>query len=200
GAGGYLLDGAQRRFMADYDPHAERATRDIVSRAMYTEMRAGRSTPNGGVYLAMSHLGPDNVRAQFKGMVDRCRDCGFDLAGGLVEVVPTAHYMMGGVEFAADGRTAIEGLFAAGEDTGGVHGANRLGGNGVAESTVFGGIAGDVMAAWVDGRPCPRIATSRLTEVARRLSEPLGRAGGSNLYDLQRDLRETMWDHAGLVR
>src|SRR5690348_14962799 len=148
GAGGHLLNGARERFMANYDPRGERATRDVVSRAIFSEMRAGRSTPNGGVYISMGHLGPDNVRRQFKGMVDRCADCGFDLAGGLVEVVPTAHYMMGGVEFGVDCRTAIEGLFAAGEDTGGVHGANRLGGNGVANSTVFGGIAGDVMAAW----------------------------------------------------
>src|SRR5690242_15701704 len=149
GAGGYLLNGARERFMPAYDPRNERATRDIVSRAIFSEMRAGRSTPNGGVYLAMSHLGPAEVRRQFKGMVERCADCGFDLAGGLVEVVPTAHYMMGGVEFAADGSTALPGLFAAGEDTGGVHGANRLGGNGVANSTVFGAIAGDTMAAWV---------------------------------------------------
>src|SRR6185295_4263814 len=147
GAGGYLLNGARERFMQKYDARGERATRDVVSRAMFSEMRAGRATPNGGVYLAMSHLGAANVRAQFRGMVERCEDCGFDLAGGLVEVVPTAHYMMGGVEFAADGGTAIHGLFAAGEDTGGVHGANRLGGNGVANSTVFGAIAGDAMAA-----------------------------------------------------
>jgi fumarate reductase flavoprotein subunit len=149
GAGGYLLNGAQERFMAHYDERAERATRDIVSRSIFAEMRAGRTSPNGGVYLQMSHLGPDSVRAQFKGMVERCEDCGFDLAGGLVEVVPTAHYMMGGVVFSADCSTALPGLFAAGEDTGGVHGANRLGGNGVANSTVFGGIAGDTMAAWV---------------------------------------------------
>ena len=89
------------------------------------------------------------MRRQFKGMVERCADCGFDLAGGRVEVVPTAHYMMGGVEFAADCTTALAGLFVAGEDSGGVHGANRLGGNGVANSTVFGAIAGDAMAAWV---------------------------------------------------
>ena len=95
------------------------------------------------------HLGADNVRRQFKGMVERCSDCGFDLAEGNVEVVPTAHYMMGGVVFAPDCTTDLSGLFAAGEDTGGVHGANRLGGNGVANSTVFGGIAGDTMAAWV---------------------------------------------------
>src|SRR6185436_17284772 len=146
--GGYLLNGARERFMGTYDPRGERATRDIVSRAIFAEMRAGRTTPNGGVYIAMGHLGPPQVRRNFKGMVERCADCGFDLAGGLVEVVPTAHYMMGGAEFSADCRTSVEGLFAAGEDTGGVHGANRLGGNGVANSTVFGAIAGDAMAAW----------------------------------------------------
>ena len=97
----------------------------------------------------MNHLGAEHVRAAFKGMVERCADCGFDLAGGMVEVVPTAHYMMGGVLFNGDCSTSLPGLFAAGEDTGGVHGANRLGGNGVANSTVFGAIAGDAMAAWV---------------------------------------------------
>src|SRR5207253_6344662 len=107
GAGGHLLNGARERFMEKYDPRAERATRDIVSRAIYTEMREGRHSPHGGVYLQMSHLGPADVARQFKGMVERCADCGFDLAGGLVEVVPTAHYMMGGVEFAADCHTAI---------------------------------------------------------------------------------------------
>ncbi len=149
GAGGYLLNGARERFMQQHDARAERATRDIVSRAIFAEMRAGNTTPNGGVYLTMSHLGADHVRAAFKGMVERCADCGFDLAGGMVEVVPTAHYMMGGVLFHGDCSTSLPGLFAAGEDTGGVHGANRLGGNGVANSTVFGGIAGDAMAAWV---------------------------------------------------
>ena len=146
GAGGHLLDGAQRRFMADYDPKLERATRDLVSRAIYAEMRAGRTTPHGGVYIKMGHLGPDNVHKQFKGMVERCADCGFDLAGGLVEVVPTAHYFMGGLICAVDTSTELPGLFVAGEDAGGVHGANRLGGNGVANSTVFGGIAGETMA------------------------------------------------------
>ena len=87
-------------------------------------------------------------------MVDRCRDVGFDLAARPVEVVPTAHYMMGGVKFNLDCSTEIPALFVAGEDLGGVHGANRLGGNGVANSTVFGGVAGDEMGPWVraDGR------------------------------------------------
>ena len=137
------------RFMGDYDPKLERATRDVVSRAIDAEMRAGRTTPNGGVYIKMSHLGPAHVAKEFKGMVDRCRDCGFDLAGGLVEVVPTAHYFMGGVICDVNTATERPGLFVAGEDASGMHGANRLGGNGVANSTVFGGIAGDTMPRWI---------------------------------------------------
>ena len=153
GSGGHLLNGDMHRFMGDYDPHLERATRDVVSRAMYAEMRAGRTTPNGGLYIKMSHLGPEDVRRQFKGMVERCADCGFDLAGGLVEVVPTAHYFMGGVVCNVDTSTELPGLFVAGEDASGMHGANRLGGNGVANSTVFGGIAGDTMPNWIAANP-----------------------------------------------
>src|SRR5699024_4536366 len=122
----------------------------IVSRGIFSEIAAGRATPNGGAYIYMAHLGPDGVREQFPGMVGRCADCGFDLAGERVEVIPTAHFMMGGVLVDERCFTSLPGLFVAGEDTGGVHGANRLGGNGVADSTVFGGIAGDSMAAWVD--------------------------------------------------
>src|SRR5262249_56082145 len=113
-----------------------------VRRAIYAEMKAGRTTPNGGVYIKMSHLGSDTVAKEFKGMVDRCRDCGFDLAGGLVEVVPTAHYFMGGVICDVDTATECAGLFVAGEDASGMHGANRLGGNGVGNSSVFRGLSG----------------------------------------------------------
>jgi fumarate reductase flavoprotein subunit len=200
GAGGYLLDGAGRRFMQDYDPRGERATRDIVSRAIFAEMRAGRTTPNGGVYIAMGHLGADNVRKSFKGMVERCEDCGFDLAGGRVEVVPTAHYMMGGVEFDAHCRTALEGLFAAGEDTGGVHGANRLGGNGVANSTVFGGIAGDAMAQYVTNDLAWRDADPRALEAAlERARFPLGQPAG-DLEAIRDALHECMWEDVGILR
>ncbi len=110
------------------------------------------------------------------------------------------HFMMGGVVVDPDCRTAIEGLFAAGEDTGGVHGANRLGGNGVAESTVFGGIAGDVMAAFVAGRPMPRVSEAALEAAAARCAAPLGRGGGAEVYAIQRELRDVMWERAGLVR
>src|SRR3989449_7644249 len=119
-------------------------------------------------------------------MVKRCRDFGRDLARGPVEVGPTTHFMMGGVVIDTACRTAIEGLFAAGEDTGGVHGANRLGGNGVAESTVFGGIAGDVMAEAAAGRPLPRITSASLAAARRRLTAPLARAATGGLYGLQR--------------
>jgi fumarate reductase flavoprotein subunit len=200
GAGGHLLNGSRERFMANYDPRAERATRDVVSRAIYSEMRAGRSTPDGGVYISMGHLGPDNVRRQFKGMVERCADCGFDLAGGLVEVVPTAHYMMGGVEFASDCRTALEGLYAAGEDTGGVHGANRLGGNGVANSTVFGGIAGDAMAAWTAASGAWREpAAGALEEAEARVRHPLGKPAG-DIEAVREALYEVMWIDVGILR
>src|SRR5204863_9454267 len=202
GAGGYLLNGNRERFMQRYDPRGERATRDIVSRAMFTEMREGRGSPNGGLYLQMSHLGPDNVRRQFKGMVERCADCGFDLAGGLVEVVPTAHYMMGGVEFAADCRTELPGLFVAGEDSGGVHGANRLGGNGVANSTVFGAVAGDSMAAWLRREGALREPDRAAIESAVAACETpfRNRPANSNLEPLREKLYETMWERVGILR
>ncbi|MEP7063177.1 MAG: FAD-binding protein [Betaproteobacteria bacterium] len=200
GAGGYLLNGAQQRFMHGYDQRGERATRDIVSRAVFAEMRAGRTSPNGGVYIDMRHLGADNVRRQFKGMVERCADCGFDLAGGLVEVVPTAHYMMGGVQFTADCRTELTGLFAAGEDTGGVHGANRLGGNGVANSTVFGGIAGASMAAWVRGEGMLREPHAKvIAEGVARHEAPFAQREGS-LEPVREALFDCMWDDVGIAR
>ncbi len=107
GSGGWLLDGAGKRFMFDYDPRGERATRDIVSRSIMDRILNGRASPHGGVFIAMGHLGAENVRREFKGMVERCADCGFDLAEGQVEVIPTAHYMMGGVVFQADCTTQM---------------------------------------------------------------------------------------------
>ena len=200
GSGGYLLDGSKRRFMQGYDPKGERATRDIVSRAIYAEMREGRTTPHGGVYISMAHLGPERVRREFKGMVERCADCGFDLAGGLVEVVPTAHYMMGGVVFQGDCTTELPGLFVAGEDSGGVHGANRLGGNGVANSTVFGGIAGEAMAPWVRGQGSFREPDAAAVEAAvARATAPLGKPRG-DLNAIREHLYDVMWDDVGIVR
>jgi fumarate reductase flavoprotein subunit len=199
GAGGYLLNGRRERFMPAYDAKAERATRDLVSRVMFTEMRKGNTTPHGGLYISMAHLGPERVRREFKGMVERCADCGFDLAGGLVEVVPTAHYMMGGVEFAPDCSTALPGLFVAGEDAGGVHGANRLGGNGVANSTVFGAVAGDTMAEWVRGRQLREPDARAIGAAIARGERPFGLPRG-DLEALRERLYETMWERVGILR
>jgi len=200
GSGGHLLDSTGARFMFDYDPRGERATRDIVSRSIQDRIRNGFATPHGGVWISMSHLGPANVRREFKGMVERCADCGFDLAAGRVEVVPTAHYMMGGVMFNADCTTAMRGLYAAGEDTGGVHGANRLGGNGVANSTVFGGLAGDAMGANTKTTGAlPDVNLAVLEEARERAFTPLGRRIG-NLEDIREQLYATMWDDVGILR
>lgn len=200
GAGGYLLNGNGERFMTRYDQRGERATRDVVSRGIYAEMRAGRTGPMGGVYIQMSHLGPQQVAKTFPGMVNRCKDCGFDLAGGRVEVVPTAHYLMGGVEFNVDGSTASPGLFAAGEDCGGVHGANRLGGNGVANSTVFGAIAGDSMAAFVGANKHWRDPDRHILERGvQRAERPFAKPRGA-IHDLRDALAQTMWDDVGVLR
>ena len=199
GSGGYLLNGAKERFMPHYDPLAERATRDFVSRAMFLEIRKSPS-PHGGLYISMAHLGPERVAREFKGMVERCADCGFDLAGGLVEVVPTAHYMMGGVEFAADCSTVMPGLFVAGEDSGGVHGANRLGGNGVANSTVFGAVAGDTMAAWLRDRGLREPDRGAIEAAIAQCEKPFANSKPIDLEHLRERLYETMWQKVGIVR
>jgi len=200
GAGGYLLNGDGERFMLNYHDNAERATRDIVSRGIYAEMRTGNTTPMGGVYIEMAHLGAAEVAKRFPGMVKRCADCGFDLAGGRVEVVPTAHYMMGGVEFNVDTSTEVPGLFAAGEDCGGVHGANRLGGNGVANSTVYGGIAGDSMAAYVARQTRWRdVDQSAIDAGIARAEQPFAQPH-KDLSELRDTLGRDMWDHVGILR
>ncbi len=200
GSGGWLTDSEQQRFMFDYDQRGERATRDIVSRSIMDRIRKGFASPHGGVYIEMGHLGPERVRREFKGMVERCADCGFDLAAGRVEVIPTAHYMMGGVKFAADCATPLPRLYAAGEDTGGVHGANRLGGNGVANSTVFGGVAGDVMGARTKrGGALPDPDKRAIDEATARVFAPLGRKPG-HLPEMRERLYDIMWNDVGILR
>src|SRR5215213_10948498 len=123
---------------------------------------AGRGTPQGGVLIDASHLGASAVMQNFRGMCERCAEYGFDLARSRVEVSPSAHYHMGGVRIDADGRCNLEGLFVAGEDSGGVHGANRLGGNGVADSIVFGARAGDAMAEYVTKQSMPSVSDAQV--------------------------------------
>ena len=200
GAGGHLLNGDGHRFMFDYDERGERATRDIVSRGIYDEMRKGNTSPHGGVYISMSHLGPAEVRKKFSGMVKRCADCGFDLAGGRVEVVPTAHYYMGGVICDPDTHTEMPGLYVAGEDAGGAHGANRLGGNGVANSTVYGGVAGDVMGSEALSAGPLRDPDEALIEAEiARARYPFSKKPG-DIHGLRERLMDIMWEDVGVMR
>ena len=200
-AGGYLMDVHEKRFMGEYDEREERATRDIVGRAMYDLMQDDdRTGPNGGLYVTMRHLDPRMVAKQFKGMVDRCRDVGFDRIDGLVEVVPTARLHDGRREIQPRCNAQIPALFVAGEDSGGVHGANRLGGNGVANSTVFGGVAGDEMGRKVraDGRFADP-DESVIEEAINRALAPLAKPEG-DINEIREALYTLMWDEVGIVR
>ena len=199
GAGGQLVNHAGQRFLFEYDPKGERATRDVVSRGMYAEMRKSSRPDQVGVFISMAHLGPENVARKFKGMVKRCADCGFDLAGGKVEVVPTAHYFMGGVAVDVDTRTAMEGLYVAGEDAGGAHGSNRLGGNGVANSTVYGGVAGDVMGGEVAQMTLRDPDEAVLDAEIARAMHPLSRKSAP-VHMLRKRLQDVMWDEVGVIR
>ena len=200
GAGGKLINHSGQRFMFEYDDKGERATRDLVSQGIYAEMRKNNNPEQEGVFISMSHLGPENVRKKFKGMVQRCADSGFDLTANRVGVVPTAHYFMGGVIVDIDTRTAIEGLYIAGEDAGGAHGSNRLGGNGVANSTVYGGIAGDKMGMDIRKmgelrEPDKSILESELV----RAIHPLG-LKPDLVLPLRKKLQNVMWDEVGIIR
>ena len=199
GAGGQLINHAGQRFMFDYDGKGERATRDVVSRGIYAEMRKNNHPDQEGVFISMSHLGPENVRQKFKGMVKRCADSGFDLAAGQVEVVPTAHYFMGGVVVDIDTRTEMEGLYVAGEDAGGAHGSNRLGGNGVANSTVYGGIAGDTMGRDIRKMTLREPDENALAAELERVVYPLTRKPGL-VVPLRKRLQDCMWEDVGVMR
>jgi succinate dehydrogenase/fumarate reductase flavoprotein subunit len=200
GAGAQLFNALGERFMERYAPDVkERATRDVVSRCSFLEIIAGRGTPNGGVLIDASVMGPEFVEKNFPGMVERCRDYGFDLPRERVEVSPTAHFFMGGVKINTRCLTDLERLYAAGEDSGGVHGANRLGGNGIADSTVFGGIAGDTMAGDVVGRELFPFDEKQVEDIIGGVEAPLLRQG-TDPYPLRETLRRSNWEKLGIVR
>ena len=201
GAGGHLLNDMGQRYMERYDPERmERSTRDMVSRAGYLEIQGGRGTPDGAVFLDVSHLGVGFVEQSFPGMVARCREVGFDLAREPVKVCPTAHFHMGGVRIDEMCRSGLDRLFVAGEDSGGVHGANRLGGNGVAESTVFGAIAGDAMAEFVEDRTLPTVAPRQVDSLVKGAIAPFGTSGSGNIFSIRQEVESLMWDKGGIVR
>lgn len=199
GAGGHLLNSEGERFMQDYDPHSmERSTRDRVSRSSFLEIRSGRASQEGGVLLDVRHLGKEFLLTSSPGMYERCLSVGVDMATDLVPVTPTAHFQMGGVVIDSRCRTELEGLFAAGEDAGGVHGANRLGGNGVAESMVFGAIAGDAIAEYAGNTVLLAPDTQQLRTIEARLTAQA--MDSQHVYKIKHKLRKLAWDHLGVIR
>lgn len=201
GEGAHLYNVEGDRFMENYAPEKmERATRDIVSQGSYEEIMAGRGTDSGGVLLDATHLGTEFVEETFPGMTDRTRNIGQDLSKQQVEVSPTSHYHMGGATIDVDCRTGLPGLFVAGEDAGGAHGANRLGGNGVVDSTVLGKQAGQAVAGHVTDRISPLYDREQAQCIIDRLVAPLDASVGPDIYDLRDELEEVMWENVGVVR
>lgn len=198
GAGAHLFNAKGERFMERYSDKLERATRDVVSRSSYLEIMAGRGTPSGGVLIDATHM--KDVAKNFKGMVERCAEYGFDLVNARVEVSPSAHYHMGGVKIDIHCKSNIDGLFAAGEDAGGVHGANRLGGNGVADSIVFGARAGDSMADYVSTTSDPPYSRAQAESLCKKWMAPLERKTGESPFELRAEMERTMWRKVGVVR
>ena len=142
--GGKLLNKDGERFMSKYAPEKmELATRDVVARSIYQEIIEGRGSEHNGVYLDISHLDDDYIDEKLETMVLQFDNVGIDIKSEPIEVAPTAHHFMGGLKINADASTSLANLFGAGEVCGGVHGANRLGGNALADTQVFGKIAGE---------------------------------------------------------
>jgi fumarate reductase flavoprotein subunit len=160
-----------------------------------TQRFSGRIGDN--LTLSLQQTGvPERHGREYVGILSRA----IDLAGGLVEVVPTAHYMMGGFEFAPDCTTTLPGLFVAGEDSGGVHGANRLGGNGVANSTVFGAVAGDAMAAWVRDQGYREPDRATIEAALAACERPFNNRKAMNIEAVRAALYELMWEKVGIIR
>jgi succinate dehydrogenase / fumarate reductase, flavoprotein subunit len=202
GEGGRLFNAEGERFMSRYDPERmELSTRDRVALANYTEIAEGRGGPNGGVFLDISHRDKDYILEKLPRMYRQFIEYQMlDISTQPMEVAPTAHYSMGGVVVDAESHsTGVEGLFAAGEVTTGLHGANRLGGNSLAETLVFGkrsGIAAAALSRQREGQPRSRKAIAEADEELRGLVHN----GTEFARPLQRALRDAMWGFCGVVR
>ncbi|TQM36938.1 L-aspartate oxidase [Pseudonocardia cypriaca] len=203
GEGGVLRNRLGERFMQRYDPvRMELSTRDRVALAAYTEIKEGRGTPDGGVWLDVSHLPRDTITKRLPRVYQTLIELQMlDITTTPIEIAPTAHYSMGGVWVRPeDHGTGIAGLYAVGEAASGLHGANRLGGNSLIELLVYGRIVGDAAADYsadLDAQPRSAAAVAQARD---EVDQVLAADGPENVRSLQRALRDVMTEHAGVVR
>ena len=209
GEGGLLFNAEGSRFMLDYDPiKKELSSRDVVARSIYKEVQAGRGTPHGGAYLDVRHLGADYVKQKLPSMYEQFHAlASIDITSQPMEVGPTIHYTMGGVRVDPDtAATTVPGLYAAGEVAGGLHGANRLGGNSLGDILVFGRRAGEAAAAYATTTgSAPTVDATQIAAEQADLLRPLagdgnGASPGENPYKLHEELQAAMQDDAGIGR
>ena len=196
--GGKLFNSEGERFMSKYDDRMELATRDVVARSIYTEIIEGRGSEHGGVYLDVSHLDPDYIDEKLETMVLQFEDVGVDIHKEPMEVAPTAHHHMGGVRIDEDGRSSVENLFACGEVCGGVHGANRLGGNALADTQVFGRRAG--LAAALNCEIAEFEYNLKDIELEENRIKYIIKEGSIKPEQMKKDIQKLMWEKVSIVR
>ena len=198
GEGGRLINSQGKRFMTNYDSRGELATRDVVARAIYNEIMEGRGTENGGVYLDVTHLPAEVIEEKLETMLLQFQDVGVDIREEPMEVAPTAHHFMGGARINSQCETKISNLYAAGEAAGGVHGANRLGGNALAETQVFGRRAGKAAAKNVTKSKFK--LNPKSLEMEEERIEKLFKDGDYYPFQIKEELQEVMWNNVAIIR
>jgi succinate dehydrogenase / fumarate reductase flavoprotein subunit len=202
GEGGILRNKLGQRFMEKYDPkRMELSTRDVVARAIYTEVREGRGTEHGGAYLDISHKPAEYVKKKLPSMYHQFKELAdVDITKEPMEVGPTCHYMMGGIRVEAEtGQSSMPGIFAAGEAAAGLHGANRLGGNSLSDLLVFGRRAGMAAAAHARQKAYASLDNTQMQDAEKELLAPFSNTGESP-YAVHRDLQTVMQSLVGIYR